>query len=157
MATSRAPSLIPPGPAGSWPYRYDHLVQPVLDRACVDCHGAGQKPDLTPNKSYAALVDFGKPSLRQQVMDGYRRGSSVEGAELAGGSALLAWLQRPGSSCAGKLDADGMARVSLWLDLYGQHGGAFSAAQEQELVDLRARWASLLTPATTQSSRTRPE
>lgn len=157
MATSRAPSLITPGPAGSWPYRYDQLVQPVLDRACVDCHGAGQKPDLTPNKSYAALVDFGKPSLRQQVMDGYRRGSSVEGAELAGGSALLAWLQRPGSSCAGKLDADGMARVSLWLDLYGQHGGAFSAAQEQELVDLRARWASLLTPATTQSSRTRPE
>ena len=27
-----------PGPDGSWPLRYDQLVQPVLDRHCVSCH-----------------------------------------------------------------------------------------------------------------------
>ena len=148
IAAARLPSKITAGPAGSWPYRYDQLVQPVLDRACVNCHGAGGKPDLTPSQSYAALADFGKPSLRHQVTVGYKRGTSVEGTELALGSALLARLQNPATPCAGKLDADGWARLALWLDLYGQYAGAFSPEQEQELTRLRAEWASLLNEPT---------
>jgi hypothetical protein len=144
LAANRPPSRITPGPAGSWPFRYDQLVQPVLDRSCVSCHAAGAPLDLTPAKSYAALADSGKPSLRQQVMAGYRRGTSIEGAELALGSSLMARLQRPGSPCATHLDADGWARLALWLDLYGQRNGAFSAEQEQELSRLRNEWAPLI-------------
>ncbi len=144
IAGKRPPSRIQPGPEGSWPYRYDQLVQPVLDRACAECHGAGGKPDLTSQQSYNSLVDFGKPSLRDQVMAGYRRGTSVEGSELALGSTLMAWLQRPGSRCATKLDADGWSRLSLWMDLYGQYAGSFSAEQERELIRLREEWKSLV-------------
>ena len=145
LAARRAPSKITPGPSGSWPFRYDQLVQPVLDRSCVSCHGAANKVDLTTAKSYATLADSGRPSLREQVMTGYRRGTSVEAAELATGSSLMARLQRPDSPCATQLDADGWARISLWLDLYGQRNGSFSAEQEQELSRLRAEWAPLLT------------
>ena len=144
LAAGRPASRITPGPTGSWPYRYDQLVQPVLDRSCVSCHGAGGSPDLTAAKSYAALADSGKPSLRQQVMAGYRRGTSLEREELALGSSLMARLQRPASPCATQLDADGWARLAVWLDLYGQRVGAYSAEQELELIRLRKEWAPLL-------------
>ena len=39
IAASREPSKLTPGPAGCWPLRYDQLVQPVLDKSCVSCHG----------------------------------------------------------------------------------------------------------------------
>jgi len=54
------------------------------------------------------------------------------------------WLERPGNPCASKLDADGWARLGLWLDLYGQRIGSYSDAQEKELAGLRTRWANLL-------------
>ena len=41
IAMRRAPSKLAPGPEGSWPMRYDRLVQPVLDRRCVKCHAPG--------------------------------------------------------------------------------------------------------------------
>jgi hypothetical protein len=68
----------------------------------------------------------------------------VEGSELALGSTLMAWLRRPGSQCAARLDADGWSRLTLWMDLYGQYAGAFSAEQEQELIRLREEWKDLL-------------
>jgi len=39
MAVRRAPSQIKPGPEGSKPLSYPLLIQPVLDRHCVKCHG----------------------------------------------------------------------------------------------------------------------
>jgi hypothetical protein len=39
MAIKRAPSVIKPGPEGSKPFSYPLLVQPVLDKHCVKCHG----------------------------------------------------------------------------------------------------------------------
>ena len=65
MAFARAPSKIMPGPKGSKPFSYPLLVQPVLDRHCVECHNPS-KPEgkiiLTSDidghytKSYNALV-----------------------------------------------------------------------------------------------------
>ena len=43
-ALRRAPSAIDPGPLGGRPFSYVEVVQPVLDRHCVKCHG-GEKPD----------------------------------------------------------------------------------------------------------------
>ena len=39
MASARGPSVIQPGPDGSNPLSYPILVQPVLDKRCVSCHG----------------------------------------------------------------------------------------------------------------------
>lgn len=38
-ALRRPPSVIEPGPEGSNPFSYPRLVQPVLNRHCVRCHG----------------------------------------------------------------------------------------------------------------------
>jgi len=43
-AVRRAPSAIRPGPVGSRPFSYPLLVQPVLDKHCVRCHG-GERTD----------------------------------------------------------------------------------------------------------------
>lgn len=51
MALARVPSRITPSPWGDESISYMRFVQPVLDRYCVECHGAGGKtraaPDLT--------------------------------------------------------------------------------------------------------------
>jgi hypothetical protein len=39
IALRRGPSEIRPGPDGSKPFSYPLLVQPVLDRHCIRCHG----------------------------------------------------------------------------------------------------------------------
>jgi len=39
LAMQRSPSAIVPGPGGSKPLSYPLLVQPVIDRHCVRCHG----------------------------------------------------------------------------------------------------------------------
>jgi hypothetical protein len=38
LAGQREPSAIAPGPDGSKPFNYAILVQPILDRRCVECH-----------------------------------------------------------------------------------------------------------------------
>ena len=35
LAAQRGPSKVTPGPTGTWPLRYDHLVQPVLEKHCA--------------------------------------------------------------------------------------------------------------------------
>ena len=66
-ALRRPPSVIEPGPDGSRPFSYPRLVQPVLDRHCVSCHGAddpdggvrltGEFADGSPHsRSYVALA-----------------------------------------------------------------------------------------------------
>jgi len=42
LALRREPSTIQPGPDGSRPLSYPRLVQQVLDRHCLDCHGDGK-------------------------------------------------------------------------------------------------------------------
>jgi len=39
QALKRPPSSIRPGPDGSKPFSYPRLVQPILDKHCVQCHG----------------------------------------------------------------------------------------------------------------------
>ena len=151
LATSHEPSRITPGPEGSWPLRYDRLIQPVLDRQCVSCHAPGAKDakaaqfDLTAAKSYESLVGYGKPSLLELIQQGYRQGFSKPGEGLAATSALLALLSRPEGHYQVKLDAQARERFAVWMDTYAQRLGAFSADQERRLEDLRRDCADLLT------------
>jgi hypothetical protein len=150
LAGLREPSRLTAGPAGSWPLRFDQLVQPVLDRHCVNCHNpkatnaVAAKLDLTPAKAYESLVQFGKPSLNDLVMAAYRRGFSVPGDGIAQRSALWALINVPENHTGARLDADTRERLLTWLDTYAQRLGHFSDAQERELIELRRAWRSLL-------------
>ena len=145
-AALREPSPITPGPEGTWPLRYDRLVQPVLDRHCVKCHSpkgdakAIKKLVLTPDKSYAALTAYGK--LGDYVKGHYLRGQSVVGAGAARNSALLAHLRKGHSNVT--LAPDDLARLIVWMDTYVQTQGHFSPAQERALEQFRQRMAHLL-------------
>ena len=154
-AASRPPSRITPGPEGSWPFRFDHLVQPVLESRCVSCHQpqgrdpAASKYDLTAARAYDALVGYGKPSLRDQVWAAYRRGWSVEGDGISARSALRALLEHPDGHYQVRLTGEERERLYTWMDTYAQRLGHFSEGQERELVELREACAELLEPRPT--------
>jgi len=150
LAARRAPSKIAVGPEGSWPLRFDRLVQPVLERHCVRCHGPdaaddeGRKFDLTASKAYESLVRYGQPSLYDHVWARYREGRSLEGACPADRSALLAKITAPDGHYGVTLDEDSRMRLIVWMDTYAQKLGSFSLDQEQRLVALRRDNADLL-------------
>jgi len=152
LATARAPSLINPGPSGSWPLCYDRLVQPVLDSQCVTCHQKGgtdpqaAKLDLRLEHSYDALVHYGKPSLYEQIRNTYRQGYSIPGEGGAKRSALMALLQAPAGHHGAHLNRDSLDRLALWMDLYAQKQGMFSDEQEKQLLQFRQSVADLLVP-----------
>ncbi len=144
LAWHREPSKITPGPEGSWPLRFDHLVQPVLDRQCVNCHDHSSKFDLTAAASYEKLISYGKNSLQQQIHEHYREGKSESGQSPSKDSALLAYLRADKQHQAVKLTPDDRNRLNTWMDVYAQRLGSFSDAQEHELQDLKKSFASLL-------------
>jgi hypothetical protein len=150
LASLREPSRLAAGPDGSWPLRFDQLVQPVLDRQCVSCHNpratnaVAAKFDLSPTKAYDTLVAFGKPSLSDQVWAAYRRGFSLPGDGIAQRSALMALLDAPPGHYDVRLNAGARERLLTWLDTYAQRLGHFSDEQERELIELRRACASLL-------------
>lgn len=150
LASRRAPSSLAAGPEGSWPLRFDRLVQPVLAARCVSCHNpqatnsVAARFDLTPAKAYNTLVAFGKPSLQDQIWDGYRRGFSVAGEGIAQKSALLGFLQAPAGHYDVSLDAESRERLLTWMDTYAQRVGHFSGEQERALIELRRACAGIL-------------
>jgi len=150
-ALEREPSRIMPGPEGSWPLRFDRLVQPVLDRHCVSCHRpdaadkAAAKFDLTAAKSYQALINYGgKESVHDRVLARYREGRSKALECDAARSPLTALLLEGKGHYDVKLDGDAIERLFTWMDTYGQHLGSFSAEQESRLLVLRKEWSDLL-------------
>lgn len=150
LASLREPSRLTAGPEGSWPLRFDRLVQPVLDRQCVSCHhpkaedALAAKIDLTPAKAYATLVRFGQPNVQDQVMAAYRRGLSIAGDGIAQRSALMVLLDAPQKHYSVQLDADARERLLTWLDTYAQRQGHFSDEQERELIELRQASRALI-------------
>ncbi|NQT53570.1 hypothetical protein HQ576_16050, partial [bacterium] len=145
-AASQPPTKITAGPEGTWPLRFDRLVQPVLDRHCVKCHKPGgdakalAKLDLSPAKSYGALLAYGK--LGDHVRRHYLLGRSEVGAGGSFASPLLAHLRKGHQKV--KLGAADYERLITWIDVYAQRQGHFSPEQERELQELRRRHADLL-------------
>ncbi|MBN1441877.1 MAG: discoidin domain-containing protein [Planctomycetes bacterium] len=150
-AASREPSRITPGPEGSWPLRFDRLVQPVLEKRCVSCHRPGAEDaaaaafDLSAGRSYEALVGYGRPSLKDHVLARYREGRSAAGDGESRRTPLLALLADPKGHQGVRLDAGEIERFIVWMDTYAQRLGSFSDDQEQRLIDLKQRCRHLLT------------
>jgi hypothetical protein len=143
LAAQREPSPLTAGPGGSWPLRFDALVQPVLDRNCMPCHdpaqnGAGaSKLALNQAQAYHALIHFGRPSLHDEIWARYHEGKSIPGRAPSALSAWLAHVRKVGSHESVALNPADLERLISWLDTYGQRLGAFSEAQEKELMALR--------------------
>lgn len=144
-AARREPSLLTPEAEGTWPLRYDALVQPVLDKSCVQCHNPDSSDaraaafDLTPDKSYDALVGYAGNDLRTLA---FEKDRSDIGDCVARQSKLLAFLTAEGGHEGIVLDTESLDRLKVWMDTYAHRQGAFSAEQEAQLVAMRkqARW-----------------
>jgi hypothetical protein len=144
LALNSEPSKLHAAPAGSWPMRFDRLIQPVLDSQCVTCHkpgGQGAKLDLTAADAWKNLVAAGKPSITEQVGMHYYT-PSMPGKTVARDSYLLPMLKAGHHGL--KLDDASMRRLILWLDLYAQNRGAFSDEEEKAEIELRKKWAPML-------------
>jgi hypothetical protein len=151
QAAARDPSRIAVGPSGSWPLRFDRLVQPVLDRYCVSCHRPnGADPDatrcdLTPAKAYESLSHYGTPSLYDHMRTRYYQSRSIEDHCAASESPLLRVLIGKQDTHAGvDLDPESRERLIVWMDTYAQRTGSFDQMQEQQLIELRRRHRDLL-------------
>lgn len=167
LASRRPASKIRPDVEGSWPLRFDRLVQPTLDRllaakdpkvADLDLVPAREwknlkisKPGITrgPAETYAwhVLVNYGgEGSLfdqgwRQDVDTGFA--PSIPGDCLSRVAAPWGLLTAPQGL---PLTEDERARLALWMDMYGQYQGHFTAEQEAQIAALRQKWAFLLEP-----------
>ena len=147
LAVLHGPSKLTPGPAGSWPLRYDELVQPVLDRYCVACHGPASDDakaaqfDLTPARSYQALISYSDEDLKKLA---FEKPQSIVGDCPARKSKLMALLTEGDGHEGVRLDADSFDRLVTWMDTYANVQGSFSPEQEQQLRQLRQDWAHLL-------------
>ncbi|NLY02474.1 MAG: hypothetical protein GXY83_40860 [Rhodopirellula sp.] len=147
LAALGEPSRLTPGPPGTWPLRFDELVQPVLDRYCVECHRQGAENakaiafDLTAAKAYDSLIGYAGEDLKTLAFEKPR---SEIGDCPARKSKLLALLSDGEGHEGVRLDAESRERLVTWMDTYAQRLGSFSAEQEQQLRDFRREMAALL-------------
>lgn len=145
LATLRSASRITPGPEGSWPLRFDQLVQPVLDKYCVDCHFKGgadpeaARFDLTASSAYRNLMEYG--DLGKQASE---RDRSILNQGVTANSSLWRLLTRPGGHRGIVFGPESRTRLATWLDTYAQWQGHFSQQQERELSALKESLAGLL-------------
>ena len=147
LAVQRKPSKITPGPTGSWPLRFDRLVQPVLDKSCVSCHQPDSTNeiaahlDLSPAASYENLLSFADKDLEKLA---FEKDRSIIGQCTAVQSKLLKVLANSKEHEDLKLNEDDFNRLVTWMDVYAQRLGSFSEHQEEQLRELRQRMMPLL-------------
>ena len=131
LALRRPPSAPKPDVEGSNPFSYAHLVQPVLDRHCVDCHA--QHPDKPINLArepiernwFASYVNLAPEFGFWNYGSGHRTTPGKFGARA---SKLLAILDDGHYDL--ELSAEELHRLTLWLDccsvfygVYEKEGG----------------------------------
>ena len=136
LALRRAPSIIQPGPDGSKPLSFPILVQPVLDRLCVSCHGDDQvdsldrqplnltgAPEGHYTKSYAALAKRVPHSAWGPSLEG--NSEPAAGADRFGARAseLMTMLLAGHEGVA--LEDDDVDRLVTWMDANALFYGTF--------------------------------
>jgi hypothetical protein len=146
LALRRAPSKIRPGAIGSWPLRFDTLVQPVLNKHCISCH----QPDGEDTR--AASLDLRSPDAWQNLLAyadndlqqlAFERDASLPGHGPAIQSKLLQFLEQDTlHRSLDTLESD-WHRVVTWMDTYAQTQGSFSVEQEAELQTFRDKYRDL--------------
>jgi hypothetical protein len=156
LAFAREPSKIRPEPEGSHPLSFPRLVQPVLEKHCLSCHGqqAREQPDLRRGNwqadtflwyaSYRHLrpyaFHYGTPrndSLANQY-DRWQPARTVPGQYGARASKLLNLLDRGHYDVC--LEPEDCRRIIVWLDANSDFFGASEdAAAQARGAPVRAR------------------
>jgi hypothetical protein len=136
------------GPEGSWPLRYDQLVQPVLEAQCVSCHHPGNEDlaaaavDLTAERSYDTLIQYADEDLHKLA---FERDQSQVGECPASNSQLRKLLAAPEGHYDVQLDDRQWERLVTWMDTYAHRTGSFSDEQEDQLRAFRRELSVMLT------------
>ncbi len=139
-ALRRGPSSIAPGPLGGRPFCYVEVVQPVLDKHCLRCHGGERteakldlsgKPEGGFTRSYLMLCRDKKLVPRFEMRNQIQV-TPPGGAFGARGSRLMHLL------CNGhegvELSVAELRRLAAWIDLNAIFYGTYSAeAQRRQL------------------------
>ncbi len=135
LALLRPPSQLQAEADGSNPFSYVRLVQPVLDRYCVDCHRERDALDLSGvagsehgwTRSYENLARrFGfwftvsNGSINSGIHGGSRTAAGQFGARAA---PLLEYLDQRHFGV--RLLPEDLRRVTLWLDCNSEFYGAY--------------------------------
>jgi hypothetical protein len=141
LALQRDPSPIQPASEGSHPFSYVRLVQPVLDRHCVDCHRQKRALDLAGTVSgehgwtrsyqnlaaaYGFYCDSSKGCLGSAQHGGSRTTAGHFGARA---SKLLAYLDDRHYGV--HLSPEEVQRLVLWLDCNCEFYGAYENTAAQ--------------------------
>ena len=147
IAMLREPSKITPAPAGSWPLRFDKLVGPVLEKACISCHNPKSKEkdasplDLTPAKAYDSLISFAEKNLEKLA---FEKDKSEIGDCAAKNSRLMAIISTENRHFGIKLTQEDFSRIVTWMDVYAHRQGSFSIEQEVQLAKFKTEMAAIL-------------
>jgi len=146
LALGRPPSKISPECAGSNPFSYVRLVQPVLDHNCVGCHQKESALDLAGpvegkygwTRSYANLAgDYGfyfhvqNGSINSGIHGGTRTTAGQFGARA---SKLLEYLDERHHGV--KLSTEDLHRITLWLDCNSEFYGSYENTEAQARGEL---------------------
>lgn len=171
MAARRAPSEIQPwyGPARGFGFASE--VQPVLDRYCVECHGAGSRPAEAPDlRGTETIRDWdsqiaghadkalgGKFSVSYAELHRYVRRVGIESdyhmlepLEYHADTTELVQLLRKGHHGV-RMDTESWDRLITWIDFNAPFHGSWTSmlgaervgAVAQRCKELRKQYANL--------------
>ena len=109
-------------PSGSNPLNYALLIQPILDKNCVSCHGTAKPGDLSKgnyssngDKFYTSYNNL-KPYLAYYNGD-YAFGPVITTPGKFGARISKLWPLLKGGHQGVTLSADDLKTIALWLDL----------------------------------------
>ena len=151
LAARREPSKITVGPEGSWPLRFDRLVQPVLDRHCIRCHKADPakagvakaKPPrgrrakgkrAKPVEAKAPAVDKTKPDPSRFVLTADKAYVSLTRYGKVSLFAHVTKRYKIGASVEGACVAAKSAILAKITDPKGHHGVKLDAESLERLI-----------------------
>jgi hypothetical protein len=126
LALRKSPARLVPDVDGSNPFSFPRLVQPVLDKNCVDCHA--QNSDKAPNLArepfknnwYASYYNLARKWGFWNYNDDYRTTPGQFGARAA---KLLPLLEKGHYDV--KLSDEEFHRLTLWLDCSSMFYGVY--------------------------------
>ncbi len=147
LALQRPPSTPEKGPHGSWPMNFVHLIQPVLDAKCVECHvndPVAKKNDAprfkTPKGAWRDLKPWAWALNDKGHIMTRPKGEEVETSPvrsipgMVGASASLLYPMLTEGSHKDKVDLtdEELRRIVLWLDGFSVFYGAYEDWRAQE-------------------------
>jgi hydrazine synthase alpha subunit-like protein len=139
LAMAREPSTIDPGPLGGRPFSFVEMVQPVLDKHCVECHGGDKIEghiDLTATVEGAWTKSYGSLTRDATLVPRFPQRNQIQVTPSGGqfgalGSGLMKLLRQGHEGV--QLSADEIRRLAAWIDcnaiFYGTPNPADQAKQ----------------------------